>query len=85
MQDVPAYALHTKVKAEPANIPKLLTGAWDQMSALSEHLEMPELEDPELAVTLYRYCLTLMEKQHAHDAGLLWEMLTRQGFLNGES
>jgi hypothetical protein len=85
MQDTPAYALHTKVKAEPGNIPKLLTGAWDQMSALSEHLEMPELEDPELAVTLYRYCMTLLEKQHAHDAGLLWEMLSRQGFLHGES
>jgi hypothetical protein len=55
------------------------------MPALAEFLEMPQLQDPELAVTLHRYCSTLLEAERPHEAGLLWEMLSRQGFLNGES
>jgi hypothetical protein len=85
MQDTPAYSLHTRVKVHPGGASKLLTGAWDQMPALAEFLEMPQLQDPELAVTLHRYCSTLLEAERPHEAGLLWEMLSRQGFLNGES
>lgn len=85
MQDTPVYALHTRVKVEPGGVSKLLAGAWDQMPALAEFLEMPQLQDPELAVTLHRYCSTLLEKERPHEAGLLWEMLSRQGFLDGQS
>jgi len=86
MSDVPAYDLHTRVGVggdEQAT--RLLSGAWDQMSVLSEHLEMPELANPVLSGTLQRYCAALLVKQHPHEAGLLWEMLSRQGFLDGES
>jgi hypothetical protein len=86
MTDTPAYDLHTRVLVSGDDqATRLLSGAWDQMSVLSEHLEMPELSNPVLAGTLQRYCATLLVKQHPHEAGLLWEMLSRQGFLDGES
>lgn len=85
MSDTPVYALHTKVKVTPKDVPRLLAGAWEQVDALAEHMDMPQLHDPELAVTLHRYCATLLEKERPHEAGLLWEMLSRQGFLNGDT
>lgn len=86
MPDIPAYDLHTRVHvADESKATQLLAGAWDQLSVLSEQLEMPELANPVLAGTLQRYCAALLVKRHPHEAGLLWEMLSRQGFLDGES
>jgi len=84
LADVPAYDLHTRLLVTSDDqATKLLAGAWDQMSVLSQHLEMPELANPVLAGTLHRYCSTLLTKQHPHEAGLLWEMLSRGGLLHG--
>jgi len=83
LADVPAYDLHTRLLVTSDDqATKLLAGAWDQMSVLSQHLEMPELANPVLAGTLHRYCSTLLTKQHPHQAGLLWEMLSRGGLLH---
>lgn len=84
LSDVPAYDLHTRlVVTDDGHATKLLSGAWDQMSVLAGHLEMSELADPMLTATLHRYCTALLTKQHPHEAGLLWEMLSRGGLIHG--
>jgi hypothetical protein len=75
--DVPVYSLHTKVAVPAGTASKLLAGAWDHLSIYLDAAE----ENPELAVTLHRYCTTLLERGHEHQPRLLWEMLRRQGHL----
>lgn len=77
--DVPVYALHTKVPVTGGNASKLLNGAWDHLSVYLG----TEVEDPELAVTLHRYCTALLEAGEEHQPSRLWRMLQRQGFLGG--
>lgn len=77
--DVPVYALHTKVPVTTGNAAKLLNGAWDNLSAYLG----TGVEDPELAVTLHRYCIALIEAGEEHQPSRLWRMLQRQGFFGG--
>lgn len=78
--DVPVYALHTKVAVPTGGASKLLAGAWDHLPVYLQS----EIEDPELAVTLHRYCTTLLERGQEHQPRLLLAMLQKQGFLHGE-
>lgn len=77
--DVPVYALHTKVPVTSGNASKLLNGAWDNLSVYLG----TDAEDPELAVTLHRYCIALLESGEEHQPSRLWRMLQRQGFFGG--
>lgn len=77
--DVPVYALHTKVPVNSGNASKLLNGAWDNLSVYLG----TDAEDPELAVTLHRYCIALLESGEEHQPSRLWRMLQRQGFFGG--
>lgn len=79
--DVPVYALHTKVAVPTGGASKLLSGAWDHLPAYLQS----DIEDPELAVTLHRYCTALLERGQEHQPRLLLAMLQKQGFLHGES
>ena len=78
--DVPVYSLHTKVAVPAGNATKLLAGAWDHLSVyLGE-----EAENPELAVTLHRYCISLLEQGIEHEPRRLLAVLRRQGFIHGD-
>lgn len=79
--DVPVYALHTKVAVPAGGAPKLLAGAWEHLPAYLQS----EIEDPELAVTLHRYCTALLERGQEHQPRVLLAMLTKQGFLSDTS
>jgi hypothetical protein len=79
--DVPVYALHTKVAVPVGGAPKLLAGAWEHLPAYLQS----EIEDPELAVTLHRYCTGLLERGQEHQPRVLLAMLTKQGFISDTS
>ncbi len=78
--DVPVYSLHTKVAVPVGGATKLLAGAWDHLSVYLDE----ETENPELAVTLHRYCIMLLEQGLEHEPRRLLAVLRRQGLFHGD-
>lgn len=71
--DVPVYSLHTKVAVPVGGASKLLQGAWDHLAVYLGEAE----ENPELAITLHRYCTNLLERGLDHEPRRLLALLQR--------
>ena len=82
---VPAHDLHTRIPVRDSEqSQKLLTGAWDHLSVLAEHLD-PTLDTVVLESTLNDYCMALLGQSVPHRSSTLATVLQRKGFLRGQS
>ena len=80
---VPAHDLHTRITSTKADQQRLLTGAWDHLAVLAEHLD-PNLDTTALESTLQDYCSALIDQRIPHRSSTLGTVLQRRGFLRGQ-
>lgn len=82
--DTPAYLLHTKIKVDGVpHAQRLLAGAWDHLTVLTEHLAM-SVDSQALRNTLESYCTVVLASGTEHDANTLGEALRSRGFLDAQ-
>ena len=83
--DVPAYALHTRIKVgDQEKAEELLKGAWDHLSALAEMVD-PGLDTAPLQQSLDHYCIQLLVSEQPHTYSRLGQFLRDRGLLHGGS
>jgi hypothetical protein len=82
---VPVHEYHTQIRVDsPERAAKLLTGAWDHLSLLSEQVD-PTIDVAKLQDALSHYCTTLLLREKAHHVELLKIYLEESGFLHGST
>jgi len=80
--DTPLFELHTQLPARQ-DIDNLLSGAWDQMSALADAVD-PRLDVATLQEALNAYCSRLLVTRQPHRPELLAGFLRQNGLLRGQ-
>ena len=79
--DVPHFELHTRIKvADTAHANRLLGGAWDQLSALTELLGS-NVDPSRLRQSLTKYCSILLTQGVPHEPPNLLAMLQAEGLV----
>lgn len=80
----PPHELHTKIRVKGvAHAQKLLHGAWDHLSVLTDNLGMT-VDSNALRNTLESYCTLTLASGVEHDPNALGEALRTRGFLDAQ-
>jgi hypothetical protein len=78
----PTYELHTALPARQDH-EALLSGAWDQMSALIDAVD-PTVDVEKLRAALNAYCIRLLVSRQPHKPELLAGFLRQNGIISGQ-
>lgn len=80
--DVPAFELHTRIKVvDQARVNRLLSGAWDQLDALTKYVAA-DYDSRPLQQSLERYCSWVLLSGIHHDPQLLFDHLQKDGIIS---